>query len=118
MSMGPKQVFTANVVSNTTSTAELDMGNRQHDFLTINTGIPGAIVNVFGAAVTGGTPRALFTAVANTNTVSPAMAFAAVQFATSTSGAWLTIPAPALRFITVATTATCANGCIVTIVAS
>ncbi len=118
MSMGPKQAFTANIVSNTTSAATIDLGDKGHDMWSVNTGIPGAVVNIFGAATATGTPTPIYVQVANTNTVAPAVAFAALQLATSTSGTWATFPAPPFRYVTIAATATCANGCIVTIMAS
>jgi hypothetical protein len=109
---GPKQVFTTVVASNTTSATVLDLGDKAHDMISVNTGIPGAIVNVYGAATSTGTPAAIFVQVA-TN----AVAFAALQLPTSTSGVWTTIKAPPHRYLTLACTTTCANGNTFTIIA-
>ena len=113
MSMGPKQVFTTVVASNTTTATQIDLGDKGHDVLTVNTGIPGAIVTVFGASTSSETPKAIYNLLP-TSTVE----FVQLTLPTSTSGIWSTFPAPPFRYLTLACTATCANGNTFTVIAS
>ncbi len=113
MSMGPKQVFTALVASNTTSSTQIDLGDKGQEVLTVHTGIPGAVVSVFGASVSSGTFSPIYNLLA-TSTV----AFVQLTLPTSTSGVWSTFTAPPFRFITLACTATCTNGNTFTVIAS
>jgi len=113
MSYGPKQVFNTTIVSGTSTTGAIDLGDKSYTQLAVNvaSATTNALMTVFACLTSTGT----FLPVQERVNTAPVQ-HQTLTVATSASGAWAMMPCPPFRYLKLAGSAVVDGGATITVI--